>query len=95
MKKVNKCKNEKVRDALVYELKERGWSYRKIAKYYEEQGIKISAAALQLRCKNIYKKMEKEIPKTIRRTNEFNEIDSFLCNAGGDYRMRVCVGRGW
>lgn len=75
MKKVNKCKNEKVRDALVYELKERGWSYRKIAKYYEERGIKISAAALQLRCKNIYKKMEKEIPKTIRRTNEFNEID--------------------
>ena len=47
----------KVSEDEIYELREKGLSYREIEKRFEDNGIEISFETIRVRCKNIYKKL--------------------------------------
>ena len=44
-----------IRDEEIYELREQGMTYERIAEYYSIKGIKITYSAIGYRCKKIYK----------------------------------------
>ena len=51
-----------ISDEEIYMLREQGWTYRKIAKYFNEQGKKVSDVTIKNRCKEIYEKKGEEEP---------------------------------
>ena len=50
----------KVSEDEIYELREKGLSYREIEKRFEDNGIEISFETIRVRCKNIYKQNGEE-----------------------------------
>ena len=59
-----------IRDDEIYELREQGMSYERIAEYYSIKGIKITYSTIGYRCKKIYKEKGQEEPKIKNRINE-------------------------
>ena len=63
-KKVNKVKskNQKVEipDSEIFELSEQGFTFKEIANYFKEKGIKVSANYVLKRCRELYSQIGKE-----------------------------------
>ena len=70
MKKKNELSNE-----IIFELREKGMSYERIAKYFNTEGIKITPHAIGYRCKKIYREKGKKEPKAkIKNYTEDEEL---------------------
>ena len=61
-KKIIQITNEEI-----YNLREQGWTYRKIAQYFNEQGVEVSFETVRVRCKEIYKQKGQKEPETKRK----------------------------
>ena len=55
---------KRITDDEIYELREQGWSYRRIAKHFEDKGIKVSDTSIKNRCKKIYEEKKQKEPST-------------------------------
>ena len=62
--KKSRTKIKGIRDDEIYELREQGLSYQRIAKHFKDKGIKVSGASIQNRCKKIYEEKKQEEPST-------------------------------
>ena len=58
MKKKNELSNE-----IIFELREKGMSYERIADYYKEKGIKVTVGTIERRCKKAYEKRKYQMQK--------------------------------
>ena len=56
-------RGSRITDEELYELKERGMTYKQMIKYFAERGIKISEKGLIKRVKKIYTDRNKKIPR--------------------------------
>lgn len=71
-----KYKNDELDDE-ISKLRESGYSYRDISKYYAERGIQISYEAIFKRCKRIYREKEEPEIKKERKVNLTPNNDEF------------------
>ena len=60
-KKVNGRKRKDISDEEIYELKNKGYSYEKIAEYYTKKGIEVSISTIAKRCQKIFKKRGEKV----------------------------------
>ena len=62
-------KRTDIKDEKIYELREKGMSYTKIAEYYKKEGIEVSYIVIRSRCKRIYENKGKKEPETKAKRN--------------------------
>ena len=61
-----KIRSSKITDEKIFELREQGLTYKKIAEELTNQGEKIDRSVIKARCKKIYEKKRMEEPKAKR-----------------------------
>ncbi len=49
----------------IYQLREKGLTYQRIAKYFNKEGVKVSVGTIRRKCQKIYKDKGEEEPKAI------------------------------
>ena len=62
--KKSRTKIKGITDDEIYELREQGLSYQRMAKHFKDKGIKVSGASIRNRCKKIYEEKKQEEPST-------------------------------
>ena len=78
-----------IRDDEIYELREKGMTYKEIAKYFNNKGIPITRVTIGKKCKKIYKEKGEEEPKEkeIKKRNSVTNEEIYkLRNQGMTYK---------
>lgn len=60
-------KNENISDNEILQLREQGFSYERIEKYYKNKGILVSKETINRRCEEIYAALGKKEPNLLRK----------------------------
>lgn len=76
VKKKETKRRKDITDEEIYELREQGMTYQEILNYFEKKGIKISWVTIRERCKKIYEKKGKEVPKLKKGRKKQHKTDS-------------------
>ena len=84
IKKKNELSNE-----IIFELREKGMSYERIADYYNEKGIKVTVGTIERRCKKAYEKRKKKIPNAKIKIEVLDEEIYQLREKGMSYERIV------
>ena len=73
-------KQIEISDEKIYNLREQGLTYKEIANYFNNNGVKVSYSTIALRCKKIYDEKGKKAPKAKTRENEIKVSNEEIYN---------------
>ena len=61
-------KRKDISDEKIYELKNKGYSYEKIAEYYKKKGVEVTIYTIAKRCQKIFEKKGEKVPRAKNNT---------------------------